>query len=87
MGSMPGHWADDAACKGHKMVYDTYDAHLVTALSFDDAEMERNALALCDLCPVLLRCRRWALTLPDPAVDHVAGGMTPRQRMLRRGWT
>ena len=42
------------------------------------------AVEVCQRCPVLSECRDWALTTPDPAVDHVAGGLTPWQRRTIR---
>jgi hypothetical protein len=61
------------------MYYDTFGAHY-TKITGKDRQMERQALATCDKCPVLDQCRDWALQEIEPAIDHVAGGMTPRQR-------
>lgn len=74
-----GDWAEHAACKGQKMVYDQFPAvsHRPTK---SDRVMEFAALASCRDCPVLAPCRTWALQPVEPAVDHVAGGLTPRQR-------
>lgn len=74
-----GSWIEHAACKGQRMYYDTFGAHY-TKITRQDREMERKALATCASCPVLVRCRMWACQEIEPAVDHVAGGMTPRQR-------
>ena len=75
----PGSWIADAACRGRRMWYTTLQAHHAHVTAPDRA-MEVEALAICAQCPVLDECRAWALTSPDPAIDHVAGGMTPRQR-------
>ena len=74
-----GEWVQYAACRGQRMVYDTFGAHY-TKITRADREMERKALATCESCPVLIQCRMWALQDTEPAVDHVAGGLTPRQR-------
>lgn len=76
----PGDWVQSAACKGQRMFYATYQAHSGYRMTQADRDMERAALATCRECPVMVQCRMWALQEPDPAVDHVAGGMTPRQR-------
>lgn len=76
-------WRDHAACKGQRMFYESIDAANAD-LTFEDHLIEQAALATCRECPSLLPCRSWALTDPDPAVDHVAGGLTPRQRQEKR---
>lgn len=75
----PGDWADRAACLGQRMHYGAHQAHNAR-LSRDDRAFEQDALAICAACPVLAPCRAWALQHVEPAVDHVAGGLTPRQR-------
>lgn len=74
-----GEWAERAACKGQKMCYDQFPAvsHRPTR---SDRLMESHALATCRECPVLGPCRDWSLQPVEPAVDHVAGGLTPRER-------
>lgn len=74
-----GDWADSAACKGQKMFYEQFPAvsHRPTR---SDRLMEAHALATCNECPVLIPCREWSLQPVEPAVDHIAGGLTPRQR-------
>lgn len=47
---------------------------------FDAADFE-PAVAICDSCPVLARCRAWALETP---VAGVAGGMTEEDRIFHR---
>lgn len=72
-----------AACKGQTMVYPTLAAH-IQRLTRDDLVMEAQAVATCKTCPVIFPCRVWALQEPDPAFDHVAGGLTPAQRWAIR---
>lgn len=74
-----GDWAERAACKGQKMFYDQFPAvsHRPTKT---DRLMEAAALLTCRECPVFWECREWSLQPVEPAVDHVAGGLTPRQR-------
>ena len=79
----PGEWIADAACKGQRMWYSALIAH-IAPIGPKDRIMESHALATCASCPVLEECQTWALSSPDPAVDHVAGGMTPRQRWAWR---
>jgi len=79
----PGEWIADAACKGQRMWYSAVVAH-ISPIGPRDRIMEAHALATCASCPVLEPCQTWALSSPEPAVDHVAGGMTPRQRWMWR---
>jgi hypothetical protein len=79
----PGEWIADAACKGQRMYYSCISAH-ANPIGPKDRIMESHALATCASCPVLEDCQTWALSSPDPAYDHVAGGMTPRQRWTWR---
>jgi len=80
----PGNWSDSANCKNQRMWYSTFSVEYNPILTPEDQQMETEALDLCRGCPVLLECRRWALTDPDPATDMVAGGLTPHQRMAKR---
>ena len=79
----PGEWMADAACRGQRMYYSAISAHS-NPIGPKDRIMEAQALATCVSCPVLEDCQTWALSWPDPAYDHVAGGMTPRQRWAWR---
>lgn len=83
--AVPGEWAQFAACKGQTrtMFVDNFPvlAHRETAL---ERRQMKDAKRVCEACPVLEPCRAWALTDPDPAVDGVAGGMTPRERWEAR---
>lgn len=79
----PGNWADHAACRGHN--------HVMALPCGSNRQSARRilhlaqpAIAICNTCPVLQECRSWALTTPDPAIDHVAGGLTPHQRHQHR---
>ena len=76
-------WMQMAACKGEPMVYPTLGAH-IQRLTREDLILEEQALAMCRRCPVIFKCRAWALQEPDPAFDHVAGGLTPKQRWAMR---
>ena len=80
----PGNWVDLARCKGERMAYEAFGVDTNPLLGPDDQAMEAHALGLCRECRVLLECRRWALTDPDPATDMVAGGLTPHQRLVKR---
>jgi hypothetical protein len=83
MPASPGAWIDSAACKGQRMYYSCIASH-ANPIGPKDRIMEAHALATCASCPVLEECQTWALGYPDPATDHVAGGMTPRQRWAWR---
>ena len=76
-------WMRLAACLGQTMVYETLAAH-IQRLTREDLLMEAQALEMCRKCPVIFKCRDWALSDPDPAYDHVAGGLTPKQRWAIR---
>lgn len=76
---VPGEWRWDAACFGQRMFYATFGA-AHRRITRSDRIMERDALATCTRCPVLEECESWALGTPEPAIDMVAGGFTPRQR-------
>ena len=75
----PGDWTVDAECAGVDMGLST------TAIRRGDGAQAQSLIArYCMRCQVLDECREWALTVPDPAYGHVAGGMTPKQRIARR---
>lgn len=83
----PGLWVTDAACRGlnHKMVLPlniTYTARYQRYAGV--VAQVAEAKAICAECPVLAECRIWALTTPDPAIDHVAGALTPWERRTIR---
>jgi len=76
----PGPWIKQGACRGRHNVM-CYAATNVIAERPGRFKAETEAaVAICINCPVLQQCRSWALTTPDPAVDHVAGGLTPWER-------
>lgn len=76
---VPGDWRWSAACFGQRMWYATFNAASRT-LTRADRQMEIEGLAVCETCTVLEDCETWSLTIPDPAVDMIAGGFTPRRR-------
>jgi WhiB family redox-sensing transcriptional regulator len=69
-----GEWVKQAAC---------IDAP--TWYFFSDAETKdayREGRKLCDICPVLLDCRQYAI---ENYIAHgLFGGMSPRERQLER---
>lgn len=75
----PGDWRQDAACRGRRMYYRVLQAH-AQPISRAEKAWELETVEVCHACPVIAECREWALTSPDPAFDHIAGGLTPRQR-------
>lgn len=77
----PGSWADHAACRGqhHLFVINIIGAHRYT-LHRKHHTQANQAIRICHSCPVITQCRQWAMTEPDPAYDHIAGGLTPRDR-------
>ncbi len=81
----PGEWVSDAACQGRRMFYTVISAHS-NRVNVQEQIWEQESINVCLSCPVLDECRTWALQDIDPAVDHIAGGMTPKQRWeYRRG--
>ena len=79
----PGVWAEFAACKGRRMFYNVIQAQ-TTRVSREERVWEAESLAICASCPVLEPCQEWAMQPIDPAVDHIAGGLTPKQRWAIR---
>lgn len=80
----PGPWVNEAACRGRNdiMVLPCGSARMSQRRIRDLAEPAKE---ICGTCVVIEPCRDWALTTPDPAVDHIAGGLTPAERQqLRR---
>jgi len=81
----PGNWVEDAACRGRQQLFVYPQANILAARENTYRSMSERAITICHRCPVLFECRRWALTSPDPAVDMVAGGLTPwERRTIRR---
>jgi WhiB family redox-sensing transcriptional regulator len=81
----PGDWVEQAACRGHQKLFVYPQSNILVAREAAYRGMSERAVAICHRCPVLIECRRWALTSPDPAVDMVAGGLTPwERRAIRR---
>jgi len=71
----PTTWMTEAACAGHRTGTFFCDEREPSAV--------RAAVAICAACPVLERCRRYAVTAE--IVDGIWGGLTvaQRQRMTR----
>lgn len=86
----PGGWSEWAACRGAVDTMTMPDLHRPSGRSggrsYNTRQRARIVVAhtLCAGCPVLADCREWALTVPDPAIGMVAGGMTPHQRREAR---
>jgi WhiB family redox-sensing transcriptional regulator len=76
----PGPWLAEGACRGRhdRMCY--AQTNVIAERPGRFQQQTEVAVAICMTCPVLQQCRNWALTTPDPAVDHVAGGLTPWER-------
>ena len=74
----PGDWAERAACARTKT-----DMGLFSNASPQAVESRR---LVCSGCPVLDDCKAWALTVPDPAFGHMAGGLAPAERSQIRRW-
>lgn len=75
-------WTDHAACFGHQNVM-LLPERRGTISTRHQAALDRQIAAakqICRRCPVQRPCRDWALSSPEPAVDHVAGGLSPRER-------
>jgi WhiB family redox-sensing transcriptional regulator len=74
----PGPWVERAECarRGTDMAVNT-NQHPRSIAS-------RALKEICAGCPVVEECRLWALTSPDPAFMHVAGGMHPAERSAAR---
>jgi WhiB family redox-sensing transcriptional regulator len=67
-------WRDRAACYGLGSLFDSLDA-----------QDQRDARAICDVCPVRVACQSWVSRL-DEADDPggVCGGWTEAQRIKAR---
>jgi WhiB family redox-sensing transcriptional regulator len=74
----PGTWEERAACK---KVGDIFV--IPTTYKLSGPQLRRKmapALEICANCPVIEQCYEWAMSEPDPAQYHVAGGHTPIER-------
>jgi hypothetical protein len=69
----------DAACIGHAELFD--------ADTVDRATDAAEALALCDRCPELDRCHRWAASQPHGRLTGVVAGawFIPSEHKAQRG--
>lgn len=80
----PGNWISDAHCRGRNDIF-VLPVGSIRMGRRRIAELAEPAKTICNTCPVLHPCRTWAMSTPDPAIDHVAGGLTPIERQhLRR---
>lgn len=79
----PGGWADRAACARLKVSM----AISNNAKQGPGSPASESRKTICRACPVLEPCREWAMSEPDPAFMHIAGGLHPieRARMRRAG--
>lgn len=81
-------WQEEAACKSQpELFFSNHECDVKCDTQGCDGEKrekgrrEREALAkaICADCPVLQKCKRWALGV---ALSHgIAGGMTRRERI------
>jgi hypothetical protein len=76
----PGPWVAKAACRGRSDLMCYTQINVIAERPGKFTAATETAVAICLTCPVIAECRSWALTTPDPAVDHVAGGLTPWER-------
>lgn len=81
----PGEWIERAECG--RLGVDMAISNNAKQGPTSPASETRKAV--CAVCPVVDECRRWALTEPDPAFMHIAGGLHPseRARLRRQGVT
>lgn len=70
-------WQDHAVCVG--MDLDLFYGYLHEP-SYDRVQRERDAIAVCNTCPVLMECRASALQHKPSEQHGVQGGMTADQR-------
>lgn len=82
----PGSWSDFAACRGQgeRWLLDERDARRPRErLARHPRTVE--AIAACEVCPVLKQCRIWVLAHDlDPCPWHVVAAMTPPERNNQR---
>lgn len=85
-GDPPGAWVEFAMCRGRDTEWFVCDAREQADRPPARRFQRRNAMAkaLCRICPVRELCADWAMGLPDPAVNLIAGGMTHRERAQKR---
>lgn len=83
MPQTPGDWVRHANCRGQNEAL-VLPCGSMRASQRRMRELAEPAKQLCQLCRVRDECRTWALSTPDPAVDHVAAGMTPYERQQER---
>lgn len=73
-------WQEEGLCRQR-------DEHLFVGPDREGASVrrrrERRAKQVCHACPVLMRCRHHALSVPEP--HGVWGGLTERERAALLG--
>lgn len=86
MSEQPGEWIEYAACAARGVDVFVCDVRESGARKPARRYAENNAIAkrICAGCPVRPMCLDWAMQLPDPAYNLVAGGLTHRERSRER---
>lgn len=80
----PGPWKRHGACRGKHEIMCYAATNVIAERPGRFTEQSERAVAVCLTCPVIAECRTWAMSTPDPAFDHVAGGLTPWERRTIR---
>jgi WhiB family redox-sensing transcriptional regulator len=80
----PGDWITRGACRGRHDLFVYPVTNIISEREARHREQTAKAVAICVTCPVITECRSWALTMPDPAFDHIAGGLSPWERKRLR---
>lgn len=76
-------WFAEAACRGRTSLFvpSVEDERKVSL----EVERQRQAVAICQNCPVLDQCRQWAIeSSVSPVSVGVLGGLTAQQRQRVR---
>lgn len=68
-------WLVQAACRGRDV---EVFFHPERERGLDRDRRVQRAKAICDPCPVIIECQRWALAVGEPY--GVWGGLTPEER-------
>ena len=81
-GTVPGDWANDAACKTSQWP----DAwHPDSECGMDSKSAAAYATSICKECPVRVDCLQWALEAgPTATYGGIYGGTTHSQRIKTR---
>ena len=76
--SAPMNWRVHAACAGKWDVFEPIEyAPKTHERRLAEEERTRQARAICAVCPVLLPCREWALTI---RIGGIVGGLSEWER-------